>query len=51
VTEDPDRAAAALAALAAAGADAVVLVPPADPERADRQLTAFAERVLSGLAT
>jgi len=46
VTDEPERAAAALAALAAAGTDAVVLVPPADPEGADRQLTAFAERVL-----
>ena len=46
VVDDPDAAAAALAALAAAGTDAVVLVPPADPEGADRQLTAFAERVL-----
>jgi 5,10-methylenetetrahydromethanopterin reductase len=46
VADDPDRAASALAALAAAGTDAVVLVPPADPEGADRQLTTFAEQVL-----
>ena len=46
VTDDPDRAAAALTALAAAGADAVVVVPPAGLDEADRQLTHLADRVL-----
>jgi len=56
VTDDPDRAAAALTGLAAAGADAVVVVPawgsaggqgaPADLDEADRQLTHVADRVL-----
>jgi 5,10-methylenetetrahydromethanopterin reductase len=50
VVDDPERATSALAALAAAGADAVVLVPPADPEAADRQLTTFAEQVLPRVA-
>jgi 5,10-methylenetetrahydromethanopterin reductase len=49
VTDDPDRTAAALAALDAAGADAVVLVPPVDPEVADRQLTHVADHVLPQL--
>ena len=46
VTDDPDRAAALLTALAAAGADAVVVVPPAGLDEADRQLTHLADRVL-----
>jgi alkanesulfonate monooxygenase SsuD/methylene tetrahydromethanopterin reductase-like flavin-dependent oxidoreductase (luciferase family) len=46
VTDDARRAASALTALAAAGADAVVVVPPADLDEADRQLAHIADEVL-----
>jgi alkanesulfonate monooxygenase SsuD/methylene tetrahydromethanopterin reductase-like flavin-dependent oxidoreductase (luciferase family) len=50
VSDDPGRMAASLTALAAAGADTVVLVPPADPEAADQQLEHVADHVLPLLA-